>query len=34
MNREIGYVEGQVVRTITITVSGRWVYAYPDKDQP
>ena len=29
----IGYVAGELVRTITITASGRWVHAYPDKDE-
>jgi hypothetical protein len=33
MNGWVGYVDGKPVNTITIMVSGRWVHAYPDKDQ-
>jgi hypothetical protein len=32
MDRDVGYVSGRLVRTITIMVSGRWVHAYPDND--
>lgn len=34
LDSPVGYVRGQLVRTITITASGRWVHAYPDEDQP
>jgi hypothetical protein len=29
----VGYVAGKLVQTITVTASGRWVHAYPDKDE-
>lgn len=28
----VGYVFGQLVHTITVRISGRWVHAYPDED--
>jgi hypothetical protein len=30
----VGYVDGRLVSTVTVMVSGRWVHAFPDEDRP
>lgn len=32
LHEPVGYVAGELVHTITIMASGRWVHAYPDED--